>query len=168
MLKHNKIRCGMNLMLMPLFVVCTMYCSVFAIEHSQQKLTKAARNEPDCVRVSWFGFDVDDSTRYVQAAIDSDARRIVIDRMQQGPWVVRPLLIRKSGKEIVFEDGAELVAKRGEYLSEHDSLLCLKRVKDIIIRGKGTIRMWHDDYLKPPYPLAEWRHGISASITPRM
>ena len=138
-------------------------CGVCAACPDPDMIEKVKRGEVDCVKVSWFGFDAEDSTRHVQAALDSKARKVVIDRMPQGAWIVRPLFLRKSGKEIVFEDGAELVAKRGEYRSGSDSLLTLKRVKDIVIRGKGTIRMWHDDYLKPPYPLAEWRHGISAT-----
>jgi hypothetical protein len=138
-------------------------CGVYAACPDPDMIEKVKRGEVDCVKVSWFGFDAEDSTRHVQAALDSKARKVVIDRMPQGVWIVRPLFLRKSGKEIVFEDGAELVAKRGEYRSGSDSLLTLKRVKDVVIRGKGTIRMWHDDYLKPPYPLAEWRHGISAT-----
>jgi hypothetical protein len=65
------------------------------------------------VKVSSFGWDENDSTRYVQAALDSGARRVGFDRCK-GPWIVKPLKAR-SHTDIVFEDGVELVAKKGEF-----------------------------------------------------
>ena len=55
------------------------------------------------VRVSSFGFDQDDSTRFLQAALDSDASEIVVDKMPSA-WVTAPLK-GSSNKRIDFEDG---------------------------------------------------------------
>ena len=65
------------------------------------------------VKVSAFGYDAEDSTRFIQAALDSGARRVVFDR-QQGPWITLPVVAR-SNQEIVFEDGVELQAKKGAF-----------------------------------------------------
>ena len=70
------------------------------------------------VRASEFGFDPADSTRFLQAALDSGARTVVLDR-QAGPWVTLPLLAR-SNTEVVVEPGVELVAKRGEFRGIRD------------------------------------------------
>ncbi len=51
-------------------------------------------------RVSWWGFDEHDSTAFLQEAIDSKVKRLIIDR-QPSPWVTRPLT-GVSGREIVF------------------------------------------------------------------
>ena len=42
------------------------------------------------VKVSSFGFDPDDSTRFIQAAIDSGAEKVIFDKMPS-PWVSLPL-----------------------------------------------------------------------------
>ena len=114
------------------------------------------------VKVSSFGFDPEDSTRFIQAALDSGARTVVLDR-QKGPWVSRPLFGR-SNQEIVFEDGVELVAKRGEFKGLRDSLIFYHQTTNATVRGLGAkggvLRMWKCDYQKPPYEPAEWRYAL--------
>ena len=116
------------------------------------------------VKVSSFGFDPVDSTEIIQKAIDSGAPKIVFDR-QSGPWVARPLVCR-SNIEVVFEDGVELVAKRGEYHGIRDYLFRCECVSNIVIRGLGekggTLRMWKSDYLDPKqnYAKSEWRYAL--------
>lgn len=109
-------------------------------------------SDQNTVRVSSFGFDPLDSTRYIQAALDSGARTVVIDR-QQDPWVVCPLFAR-SNSEIVLEEGVELVAKRGAFkLVRGNSLFSLEGVTNVIVRGLGsgaTMRMWKKDYQTAP------------------
>ena len=71
----------------------------------------AAHAVPEQVKVSDFGFDAADSTAYIQAALTSGARRVVLDK-QSGPWVTLPLKMR-SDTELILEPGVELLAKRG-------------------------------------------------------
>ena len=47
------------------------------------------------VRASEFGWNAEDATAALQAAIDSGAERVVVDR-QEGDWIVRPIFLRKS------------------------------------------------------------------------
>jgi len=110
-----------------------------------------------------FGFDPIDSSRFVQAALDSDIPEIIIDK-QAGDWHVTPLKGR-SNKTIVFEDGAYLVAKKGAYKG-HDKLFSFVKCTNVVIRGidpdRCGIRMYRDDYKdQSTYMKSEWRHAIS-------
>ena len=111
----------------------------------------------EMVRVSDFGFDEQDSTRFLQAAIDSGAKKVVIDARR---WVTLPLRGR-SDQELFFEDGAEVEAKKGAYLGKNDCVFSFVGCSNVVVGGKGIIRMHHADYMKFPYPKAEWRHALN-------
>ena len=117
----------------------------------------------ETVKVSQFGFDPEDSTRFVQAALDSGAKCVVFDN-RGAPWIVRPLKAR-SNTDILFEDGVELLAKRGEFRGKRDYLLDMSNVTNCTIRGLGekggVLRMHKADYQKPPYEHSEWRYALS-------
>jgi hypothetical protein len=109
---------------------------------------------------AWWGFDPEDSTEYLQAAINSGASRVIIPNMGQD-WIVRPIFLR-SNLELVLEDGTVVTAKKGEYHGKRDSVFTAQDVENLIIRGYGaTIRMHKEDYAAPPYEKAEWRMGIN-------
>ena len=115
----------------------------------------------DVVKVSDFGFDAEDSTRFLQAALDSGAKEVIVDK-RASPWVTRPLFCR-SAQEVFFEEGVEVLAKRGEFKDKADCLFRLEGLHDVKLVGGGkgaTLRMWREDYLKPPYVKAEWRHCV--------
>jgi hypothetical protein len=110
--------------------------------------------------VAWWGFDKEDSTKIFQAAIDSNAKRILVPNMTS-PWILGKIFLR-SNQEIIFENGAELKAKKGEFLGKKDSLLNLININNVAIYGYGaSLAMNKEDYTKPPYEKAEWRHGIN-------
>ena len=113
------------------------------------KTTSAA----DVVKVSDFGWDAADSTRHVQAALDSGARRVIFDRVS-GPWVVTPVEAR-SDTEIIFEEGVELRAKEGAFLGRHDCLMSFIGVTNVTLVGLGekggALRMRKLDYRRSPY-----------------
>lgn len=113
------------------------------------------------VRVSErFGFDPADSTRFLQAALDSGLPKIVVDR-QDAPWVCGPLR-GASGQEVVFEPGVEVVAKSGAFLPLRESLLTYENASDVRLSGRGaTLRMRKADYMKPPYRRGQWRHVLN-------
>ncbi|MBN1341596.1 MAG: right-handed parallel beta-helix repeat-containing protein [Phycisphaerae bacterium] len=105
---------------------------------------------------AWWGFDREDSTRSIQAAIDSGARKVIVPFVG-ADWIVTPIRLR-SGLELVFEPGVVVLAKKGEFLGKGDSLLSASDASDITIRGYGaTLRMRKKDYQKAPYAKAEWR-----------
>lgn len=112
------------------------------------------------VKVSDFGWDPADSTKYIQAALDSDATTVILDR-QAGPWMTLPLLAR-SNKTVIFESGVELQAKKGAFLAIRDYLFTLDAVTNVTLIGSGGARMkmHKSDYQKPPYPRSEWRYAL--------
>lgn len=113
-----------------------------------------------------FGFDPVDSTRFLQAALDSGLPKIVIDA-KNGPWHTLPLRSRTSNQTIVFEEGAYVVAKRGEFQNPYTSrLITFEGCTNLTIRGTWAdrcgFRMWREDYAdRARYKWSEWRHGIS-------
>ena len=107
----------------------------------------------------------------VQAALDSGARTIVFDKAHS-PFVVPDTLKVRADSELVFEDGAELVAERGRFRTIRSSLLKICGVSNVVVRGqggRGVLRMWREDYDakrgKGPnaqgYSWSEWRHAVS-------
>jgi parallel beta helix pectate lyase-like protein len=109
---------------------------------------------------AWWGFDTEDVTESLQAAIDSGARKVTVPYMG-APWIVRPIRLR-SNLELVFEPGVLVLAKKGEFLGRGDSLFRAVDATDITIRGYGaTLRMRKRDYQNPPYDKAEWRMGVT-------
>lgn len=122
----------------------------------------------DTARVSWWGFDAKDATDYLQAAINSRAKAIIIDR-QESAWITRPLK-GVSNQRIVFEQGAELVALRGAFHSKGDCLLSFLRCTNVTVRGEkqdggksACLRMHKADYQSSAYDRSEWRHGLTFS-----
>ena len=113
----------------------------------------------ETVKASSFGFDPEDSTRFLQAALDSDASEIVVDKMPSA-WVTTPLK-GTSNKRIVFEDGVELVAKKGAFLGGGDHVMDFINCSNVTLTGRATLRMNKADYLKPPYQKSEHRHALN-------
>ncbi len=114
----------------------------------------------ETARASWWGFDPADATQSIQAAINSRAKRVIVEDMGR-PWIVTPIRL-PSNKEIVFEPGVVVEAKRGAFLGKNDCLFKASGRKNLVIRGTDAVfRMHKSDYHKPPYALAEWRHALS-------
>ncbi len=111
---------------------------------------------------AWWGFNPDDATTALQAAIDSGAREVLVPFMGR-PWIITPIRLR-GDLDLIFEPGVLVLAKRGEFKGGSDSLFSAIDVDNLSIRGPGaTLRMWKSDYQNPPYVKAEWRMGIRIS-----
>ncbi len=122
-------------------------------------VAKVAAGELTEAKASWWGFDPVDSTKTLQAAINSGVKRLIVENMGQ-PWIVTPLTL-VSNQEIVFEQGTVVQAKKGEFKGTNDSLLRINLKQNVTLTGHGAIlRMHRWDYDKEPYKKAEWRHVI--------
>ena len=125
--------------------------------------TATATAGEDVVKASQFGWNGEDDTVALQKALDSGAKKVVVDR-QKGDWVTRPLFVRKSNVEIVFEDGVTLRAKKGEYRSIVDSLVTIDNgTVGVTLRGEGNARLVMNkaDYIDPEkYTYSQWRHTV--------
>ncbi|HEO70024.1 MAG TPA: right-handed parallel beta-helix repeat-containing protein, partial [Candidatus Hydrogenedentes bacterium] len=105
---------------------------------------------------AWWGFNMDDATDALQAAINSGARKLTIPYMG-APWVVRPITLA-SNQEILFEPGVVVLAQEGEFKGRGDSLFTAKNATDVTLIGYGaTLRMHKQDYQGDAYEKAEWR-----------
>ena len=125
-----------------------------------EAVAEVAAGELAVANASWWGFDSEDATEALQAAINSKAKTVIVPYMGS-PWVVRPIFLR-SNLELVFEPGVLVLAKKGEFKERWDCLLTAIGLSDITIRGYGaTLRMRKRDYRNPPYPpKEEWKHGL--------
>jgi hypothetical protein len=125
-----------------------------AIEEVKQGKRKVAY-------ASWWGFDSEDATEALQAAIDSGAPKVVVENMGR-PWIVSRTINLRSNQEIVFEKGVIVEAKKGAFLGKGDCLFLAALQRNITIIGYGAVlRMRKLDYTQPPYEKAEWRHALS-------
>ncbi len=123
-------------------------------------VARVADGELKEARASWWGFDAEDATRALQAAIRSRVPKLIIDKMPS-PWVVTPLE-GVSDQTLFFEPGTEIRAKPGCFKGTGDILFSLKCVTNVTLSGYGAVlRMRRDDYDKPPYTHAEWRHTLA-------
>lgn len=143
--------------------LCSVACAVGGqpLEKNEKQLALVLSGKITEANASWWGFDPEDSTNSLQAAINSGVNTLRIDRMIS-PWVCRPLHLA-SDQTILFEEGVELVAKKGEFKGTADSLLSAIKVKNVTLRGLGsgaTLRMNKADYHTEAYKKAEWRHGL--------
>lgn len=112
------------------------------------------------VKVSEFGYDLEDSTAFIRKALASGAKKVILDK-QAGPWHTLPIKM-PSDIEFVLEPGVELVAKRGEFRHKRDYLVELNGSTNVVLRGGegSAFRMWKCDYQKPPYERSEWRYAL--------
>ncbi|MBP5182512.1 MAG: right-handed parallel beta-helix repeat-containing protein [Lentisphaeria bacterium] len=113
-------------------------------------------------KASWWGFDKKDSTKALQSALDSGAKKIIVENMGSD-WIVSSIKV-PSDVEIVFEDGVVVRAKKGEFKNPHDSLFDISNKKNVKLLGKGKVLfvMNRKDYdNKELYKHGEWRHTVN-------
>ncbi len=126
-----------------------------------QAVKEVLSGQRTTANAAWWGFNEDDSTDAIQAAIDSGADKVIVPYMGAA-WIVRPIKLT-SDLEIFFDPGVMVVAKKGEFHGKNACLFSGKSKQNIVLRGSGaTFKMQKDDYSDPnAYAKSEWRMGIS-------
>ena len=122
----------------------------------------AAHGADETVKASSFGWNPTNATKCLQAAFDSGARRVIVDK-QASEWLVDTVNPR-SNTEIVFADGVVVRARPGSMKRNIDNLFRCKGVTNLTLRGEGraVLRMNKKDYLdKTRYMHGEHRHAVS-------
>ena len=151
------------------FVACFMVALFLIVSRDvfllcaqdERAIEEVKQGKRDVAYASWWGFDPEDATKALQAAIDSGAKKVIVSNMGK-PWIVSKTIILRSDQEVVFEEGVIVEAKRGAFLGRGDCLFLAALQKNISLIGYGaTLRMRKQDYTKPPYEKAEWRHVLS-------
>lgn len=153
-------------------IVAVFACSPPSMPVVGGEPVAAKAPEPELVRevvegkrveanASWWGFDPVDSTKCLQAAIKSGAKKLRIENLG-APWIVNKLQLA-SDQEIVFDKGVVIQALRGAFKGSGDALFSASGKKNIALTGYGAIlRMWKQDYDdKAQYTHAEWRHVLN-------
>ena len=154
-------------------MVCLGTSLLAAVPRDDAKVADVMAGKLTEAHLVWWGFDENDSTDIIKAAIASPVKKLIVDKMPS-PWITLPIMM-KSDFELVFEDGAEILAKKGEFMSKGASLISMPGLKNISIIGQGErggiLRMHKTDYQNPPYEKSEWRHCVqmhsSSNITIR-
>ena len=138
-----------------------LFCCPIALSQVNERgIADVAAGKLTVAEASWWGFDSLDATRCLQAAIDSGVPKLVVGNVGK-PWVVEPIRL-VSNQEIVFEEGVEVVARKGSFKGDADSLFTASVKENVTLRGYGAVlRMRRSDYAKPPYAKAEWRHVLT-------
>ncbi|NLE28784.1 MAG: hypothetical protein GX629_03830, partial [Phycisphaerae bacterium] len=149
-------------------VICDKHASGFGMKSENTLLTKhddwrsigVHKLAPDWIDASTFGFESDDATFALQAAIDSGAKTVFVPDMGSD-WIVRPIMLNSNNQEIVFEEGVVVCAKEGAFLRSTDCLFKAVAKQDLKLTGYGaTLKMRKNDYLSSPYEDGEWRMGV--------
>ncbi len=112
-------------------------------------------------RAESWGFNSEDSTTNLQAALDSGVKKLVVSR-QTGPWLVKSTLKLPSNMEIEFEDGAEIKALPGAFKRNTDMLMKAQHCTNLTLHGKGFVTMLKSEYQQNPklYLPGEHRHTL--------
>ena len=113
-------------------------------------------------KASWWGFNKEDATPALQAAINSGVKRLVVDNVGS-PWAIEPVSL-VDNQEIVFEPGVVVVAKKGAFKNPCDCLFSATGKKNITLRGQGgvVLEMRKADYNDAlAYKVGEWRHALA-------
>lgn len=120
----------------------------------------AAAGETDVAVASWWGFDPEDATDALQAAIDTGAPLVAVPKMQS-EWNVRPIQLTQSNQTVLFETGAVVMAKQGEFHRRHDRLFNARMRENLTLVGYGaTLAMRREEYLSAPYEPSGHRHAL--------
>ena len=135
-----------------IFGVCAI-----AGEVNRKAIDDVAAGRIETARASWWGFNEEDATETLQAAINSGAKTLIVENMGK-TWFVEPITLA-GDQEILFEEGVEVRAKRGSFKDTGASLFTGAGIKNVTLRGDGaTLRMWREDYADPDrYERGAWR-----------
>jgi len=126
-----------------------------------QRVAEVVEGKRPVASAAWWGFNPEDATQALQEAVSSGARRLIVPEMGR-PWVVARSIRLASNQEIVFQRGVVLEAMKGKFLGKGESLVQATDRHDITLSGDGATFLMHkEDYTKPPYEKAEWRHALS-------
>ena len=142
-----------------------LWLSVFSAESRLDLVEKVKQAVVTEARADWWGFDGEDASECLQQAIRSGVRKLRIGNMGR-PWIVSRTIHLVSDQEIVFEDGVEILAKKGAFQGTWLGLFAGNGIRNTSLRGEGNavFRMRIGDYTNPKlYRPSEHRHGIYLS-----
>ncbi|MDY0169419.1 MAG: right-handed parallel beta-helix repeat-containing protein [Thermoguttaceae bacterium] len=155
--RTQRFSCGMSLAAILLVIGAVAGSETPRNEQAIREVLDGSRK---VAHAAWWGYDAEEATGALQAAIDSGAEKVVIEKMP-GPWIVDRINLADN-QELLFEPGVVVEAKRGAFRGKADALFAAWNKSNIKLTGNGaTLRMHRADYDGPEYEKAEWRHVLS-------
>lgn len=116
--------------------------------------------EETTVNAASFGFNEQNATKALQAAIWSGAKKVIVSDTGK-PWIVDPIFL-ESNQEILFEKGVVVLARKDGFRGKNDSLFEARNKENIILSGYGAEWiMRKSEYQSPFYDKSEWRHCLA-------
>ena len=104
-----------------------------------------------------YGYNAQDATAALQAAIDDPNADRIIVRDTGSPWLISKQIKLKSNKEIVFEEGSVVRAKPGSFLANDKAMIVGRNVENVKLIGQGegenkaTLKMNKEEYNTSQY-----------------
>ncbi len=151
----------MGMAVVMLILLLTPHPGAGAEDYSRE-LAEVASGERTEAKAVWWGYDPEDATACLQAAINSGVEKLIVDNVGSD-WLVGPIQVA-GNIEIVFRDGVVIRAKEGGFKGRYDRLFNISGKKNVTLRGEGDVlfEMRKSDYQDPSlYEQVEWRHTIN-------
>jgi hypothetical protein len=141
-------------------IVCGLaFPALAAPQVNQKAIDDVQAGRCNVARAAWWGVDPQESTRALQAAINSGAEKVIVEKMPS-PWIVDRIKLA-GNQELAFEKGVVVLAKKGAFHGPSDSLFSAAGKSNIKLTGAGArhsiLQMRRDDYASRQYRKAEWR-----------
>ncbi len=125
----------------------TLAGALFAADYTAEiaAVKNGARTE---ARAIWWGFNPEDATECLQQALNSGARKIIVDNPGT-PWNVGPIVF-PSDIDVVFNDGVVVQGIPGRFddpARKHSRrrLFEIQKQKNVTLRGLGTVKLTKPD-----------------------
>ncbi len=127
---------------------------------NEEAIREVLEGKCKVAHATWWGYLAEEATGVLQAAIDSGAEKVVVEKMA-GPWIVDKINLADN-QELFFESGVVIQAKKGAFRGKSDALFNAWNKTNIKLTGYGaTLQMHRADYDGPDYEKAEWRHVLN-------
>ncbi len=104
-----------------------------------EAITQVLAGDRDTANAVWWGFDPNDSTAAIQAAIDSGAAKVIIPNVGKD-WITEPLFLNNDDQEIFFEPGVVRDLYTGKRVAR---LTSQRRGFRVELRRDFTARLYH-------------------------
>ena len=129
-------------------------------QKNESAIREVLAGKQKVAHAAWWGYSAEDATAALQAAINSGAKKVIIEKMA-GPWIVNQMQLANN-QELFFEPGVVVQAKKGEFHRKSAALFnAWEKTNVKLIGPDATFRMHRDDYDSPDYEKAEWRHILN-------
>lgn len=113
--------------------------------------------EAATVYASAYGYNTNDATAALQAAINSGNSTVVVD-IQAGDWNIGPIAIdAKNPLTVIFSPGVVIHALPGMFPNNTDCLFEIKNSQNIVLKGYGATLIMN----KAEYITGDKRHAIA-------